>query len=387
MSRLSRKDWNKYVERLSAINKTAGRKMQAWIDKHGTGDVSALVSVAFALVTRYGEAASSAACQMYDEVARAQKAHVPPAEPKATQGIQYVESAIRNTLGRAPGTVPSTVSEMVKRTGAETTLKNAQRDGAYFAWIPSGDACAYCEMLASNGWRKASRKTIQGDHADHIHKNCNCEFAISFDGPGDIEGYDPEQLADMFKNAEGNSWKDKVNAVRRAQYATNRDAINAQKRAAYARRHVLPVGKPETTFKSTERAVKESVVFTSADGHSIIMSSKQMGKKLGIHCRDYGKDPRKSEDREWVVRHIADILRNYDLKVPGVFRGQGDFIEGSRNRKDGPVWFYIKGEDVVVVNGADEEFVTILKGGARKDESGNKRVQGALHDYHAGKRK
>lgn len=234
--KLSRKDWNSYVTRLSAINRTAGKKMQAWINIHGTDDVEALVAYAYALTTKYGEAASAAACQMYDEIAAIQKAHVPPAVPKATQNIKYVDKAIRSSLDRAPGTVPSTVSEMVKRTGAETTLKNAKRDGAYFAWVPNGDTCAFCITLASNGWRRASKKTIAGDHAEHIHKNCDCEFAISFNGPCEIEGYDPDKYLEMYENAEGTSWKDKVNSMRRAHYAANREAINAQKRAAYWRR-------------------------------------------------------------------------------------------------------------------------------------------------------
>ena len=195
-----------------------------------------LVRVAHALVTKYGEASSAAACDMYDAIAEAEGARVPPAEPKATQNINYVNKAIQNTLDKAPSTVPNTVSEMVKRTGAETTLKNAVRDGAYFAWVPNGDTCAFCITLASNGWRRASRKTAGGDHAEHIHKNCDCEFAISFNGPGDIEGYDPDKYLEMYENAEGTSSKDKINSMRRAHYAANKDAINAQKRAAYARR-------------------------------------------------------------------------------------------------------------------------------------------------------
>ena len=234
--KLSRKSWNNYVRTLSGINKTAGRKMQAWIDRHGTDDVDALVEYAYALTSRYGEAASAVACEMYDEIATAQKASVQPAVPKPTQNFKYVNKAVRSTLERAPSTVPNTVGELVKRTGAETTLKNALRDGAYFAWVPHGDTCPFCITLASNGWRRASKKTIKGDHAEHIHQNCDCEFAISFNGPGDIEGYDPDKYLDMYENAEGDNWKDKVNSMRRADYAANRDAINAQKRAAYANR-------------------------------------------------------------------------------------------------------------------------------------------------------
>lgn len=239
--KLSRKSWNNYVSMLSAINKTAGRKMQAWIEIHGTNDVEALVEYAYALTTKYGEAASATACQMYDEIAELQKANVPPAMPKPTQNIKYVDKAVRSTLDRAPSMVPSTVSEIVKRTGAETTLKNALRDGAYFAWVPNGDTCAFCITLASNGWRRASKRTINGDHAEHIHKNCDCEFAISFNGPGQIEGYDPDKYLKMYENAEGENWKDKVNSMRRANYAANKDVINAQKRAAYAARKVRDI--------------------------------------------------------------------------------------------------------------------------------------------------
>lgn len=237
--KLSRKEWSNYVGKLSMINQTAGRKMREWIERHGTGDIESLVTVAYALTTKYGEAASATSCAMYDAIAHRQKANVPPAEPKPTQNIKYVDKAVKSTLDRTPAMVPDTVSEMVKRTGEETTLRNAKRDGAFFAWVPNGDSCPFCITLASNGWRRASDKTIKGDHADHIHKNCDCAFAISFDGPGQIAGYDPEKYLKMYNNAEGDNWQDKVNSMRRADYAVNKDKINAQKRAAYARRKAL----------------------------------------------------------------------------------------------------------------------------------------------------
>ena len=40
----------------------------------------------------------------------------------------------------------------------------------------------------------------------------------------------------MFEGAEGDTWQEKVNAMRREQYAENREKINEQKRAAYAAR-------------------------------------------------------------------------------------------------------------------------------------------------------
>ena len=50
------------------------------------------------------------------------------------------------------------VSRLVKRAGADTTLKNAQRDGAEFAWVPHGDSCAFCLTLASRGWQRAGHQ-------------------------------------------------------------------------------------------------------------------------------------------------------------------------------------------------------------------------------------
>ena len=86
---------------------------------------------------------------------------------------------------------PGRVSRLVKRAGADTTLKNAVRDGAEWAWVPHGDTCPFCITLASNGWQKASSKVLKGGHADHIHANCDCEFAIRFDHNTTVAGAYP----------------------------------------------------------------------------------------------------------------------------------------------------------------------------------------------------
>lgn len=77
---------------------------------------------------------------------------------------------------------------------------------------------------------------MKGDHAEHIHSSCDCEFAIRFDGKSTVEGYDPDALREMYDNAEGRNWQEKVNSMRREQYRANGDKIRAQKRAAYAKR-------------------------------------------------------------------------------------------------------------------------------------------------------
>lgn len=123
-----------------------------------------------------------------------------------------------------------------KQAGADTTLQNAERCGAEFAWVPMGDTCSFCRMLASNGWQRQSKKAMKGGHAEHIHANCDCQYAVRFDGKGGVAGYDPDKYKAEYDAAEGDTWKEKLNSMRRAQYKQDGDKIRAQKRATYAKR-------------------------------------------------------------------------------------------------------------------------------------------------------
>lgn len=189
---ITAKTWNEYITRLSRLNQKAGQLMRQYIDTHGTGDADALITYAAALVTKYGEGSAELACQMYDALAEAANAGVPAAEPAEPADYGEVARMVNATKNQNPANLPNGVSRLVKRTGADTTLKNAVRDGAEWAWVPHGDTCPFCITLASNGWQKASSKVLKGGHAEHIHANCDCEFAIRFDHSTTVAGYDPE---------------------------------------------------------------------------------------------------------------------------------------------------------------------------------------------------
>ena len=218
------------MARLARLNQRAGQLMADYIAAHGTGDTDALIAYAHALVTKYGEGSAELACQMYDALAAAAKAGVPAAEPAEPASYGEIARMVQATKASQPQ-MQQGVSRLVKRAGADTTLKNALRDGAEFAWIPQGDTCAFCLTLASRGWQKASQAAIKGGHAEHIHANCDCEYAIRFDGRSTVAGYDPEKYLRQYRAAGSD-----VNALRRVNYAKNRERINAQKRAAYALR-------------------------------------------------------------------------------------------------------------------------------------------------------
>lgn len=244
--RITATAWAAYTQQLAKLNKKAGQLMADYIAAHGTGDTDALIAYAHALVTKYGEGSAELACQMYDALAAAAKAGVPAAEPAQPASYGEVARMVQATKASQPQ-MQQGVSRLVKRAGADTTLKNALRDGAEWAWVPQGDTCAFCLTLASRGWQKASQAAIKGGHAEHIHANCDCEYAIRFDGRSTVAGYDPDKYLRQYRAADGD-----INKLRRVNYATNKERINAQKRAAYAAR--------KAAFTSTQnRAILGSI--------------------------------------------------------------------------------------------------------------------------------
>ncbi len=189
--------------------------MQEWVSKNGLDDGKALLDYAYALATHYGEAIGALACQMYEETAAAQNVTVAAAEAASTPEYGEVAKAVNGAKKQSTKLISSAVGRLVKQVGADTTLKNAQRDGAQFAWIPHGDTCAFCLTLASRGWQYMSKNTLKNGHAEHIHANCDCEYSVRFDGSSTVEGYDPDKYLEMYNNAEGSTPNEKINSMRR----------------------------------------------------------------------------------------------------------------------------------------------------------------------------
>ena len=232
--------WKRYITRLRAINDKAASEMLAFITNNGGIDAiprEDMVEFGYALATKYGEAAGALSCEMYDALALASGASVPAAMPAETATYAEAAKAVNGTIktGNAD-IVAQSVGRMVKMAGVDTTMKNALRDGAEWAWIPQGDTCSFCIMLASNGWQRASKKAIKGGHAEHIHANCDCTYAIRFDSNTDVQGYAPRRYERMYDNADGDNWREKLNSMRRDAYEENSEEINAQKRDNYEKR-------------------------------------------------------------------------------------------------------------------------------------------------------
>ena len=239
---ITQAEWTRFKNMLSAINTRAVDDMMDWLEsKGGIANVSfqEMSSYGYALATKYGEASASLSAQMYDEVAAASGMTLPAAEVADTVSYTEIAKAITKVAAQTQSAqrVSDVVGRYTKRTGADTMLKNAERDGAQFAWVPAGDSCAFCIALASRGWQFISKKSFKNGHAEHIHTNCDCTYAVRFDKKTNVAGYDPQVYKDMYYGAEGDTPQEKINSMRRMKYQENKDVINAQKRANYAIKH------------------------------------------------------------------------------------------------------------------------------------------------------
>jgi hypothetical protein len=249
MRTISAKAMQAYMKKMSALNQAAADAMKGYIQKYGYMDIDAMIDYAYGLATKYGEGAASLAAQMYDAVAELSGQIFDPAIPAATPSYHQVAKTVQGVANQSQNEnmMANAIGRLVKQTGADTTLQNALRDGAEFAWIPAGETCAFCITLASRGWQRASKAAIKGGHAEHIHSNCDCVYAIRFDSNTTVKGYDPDKYRAMYEDADGRTPKDKINAMRREFYAENKEEINEQKRSAYEKRQELNSSAAEET--------------------------------------------------------------------------------------------------------------------------------------------
>lgn len=282
MLTLSLDEWARFRDALKKIDDKAADEFRDAIfslkGKYkgvGLGNIprEELIGYAFALATKYGEASAAVSAEMYDAVAALQGMNLLPAVPAPTATYAETAKMIDGILKKSinEDMLIGGLTRLVKMAGTDTTLMNAHRDkpsgagsrkkksGAMVAWVPSGDTCAFCITLAARGWQ-AQSEWAANNHSEHIHSNCDCTYMVRFNDDLSYEGYDPEKYLEMynagadvpFENEEdshptNNSLtRQKINGMRRANYAQNKDKINAQHREAYAlRKEAIEAGEIE----------------------------------------------------------------------------------------------------------------------------------------------
>ena len=280
---ISTKDWKAYISKLRKLNDEAAQKIVLYVQQHGFANTDALIRYCYSVVEKYGTGSAALSAAMYDATALMQGAAVPAAEMASLASYGDVAKTVHGVLKTSSNVdeLAGAVTRWVKKAGCDTTLQNAVRDscsndlystgrkkygkkkntGAQFAWVPMGDTCAFCLALAANGWQYQTSGAA-AEHAEHIHSNCDCTYAVRFNENSGIEGYDPDAIADQIWNDvveqgatdgykdldsfyHGAFNSDVINAVRRQNYARNKEEINEQKRSAYEKRQKLNSSKAE----------------------------------------------------------------------------------------------------------------------------------------------
>lgn len=295
MLTIKSKDWEKFINALAKVNKAAAKEIEGIIGKGGLDDMDliALVGQVYRVTSTYGEAAAALTCEMYDAIAVAQNAKVPPAEPARPITLQEVKDTVNYALSRSPQMIPAETGKLVKKMSTRTMRKNAARDGAKMALVPSGDGCAFCKMLGSRGWESArASKSFEA----HLHSHCRCEYVVRFNGDLRVEGYDPDALYDEFMSLEGDTWEEKMNSMRRAQYAEKNEQYQIQKKTADERRKHL-----ENVENSGERGIMMAEKGLEDQPNSSIRKS----------IRKIEKSKKKHEDK---IRNPQNYIEDWDGK-------------------------------------------------------------------------
>lgn len=244
--KLSKETWRKYQQAHAVLQGKAKQELERYFDtlpwlEDEAESLRLLRMRAIALAERYGIADGELSAQLYDELMAMQGAIVEPAEIAEVDAVslskdvtKVVDKGTSNVAAKELAS--NVVSGYVKRVGIETMEKAARRDGASWAWVCIGDTCAFCRMLGSRGWQDASKSIRAGNHATHIHSNCDCQFVVKPSGAKlEIDGYDPDALYREYADAEGKNAKDKLNAMRREGYTKEyADWRNARRRELYA---------------------------------------------------------------------------------------------------------------------------------------------------------
>ena len=223
------------------MNEQSARLIEEYINSVGVDDPDKIVSYAYKVIRTFGNGSAALNATMYDIMAELSGVNVPPAELADLPDYGEVAKTVYGTIKTSSNSseIASAGARLVKRTGADTMLKNAKRDNAQFAWIPAGDTCAFCLAIASNGWQYVSKESLKNGHADHIHANCDCTYAVRFNDDTTVAGYHPEKYKAMYDSAEGSNSEEKINSMRRRFYAENRESILEQKASAYEKRKEL----------------------------------------------------------------------------------------------------------------------------------------------------
>jgi hypothetical protein len=217
---LTRAAFDEYDSRIEKLSKAAYnaayKRMVNYTEQFENASVAQTrdfaIETVSAAVTAYGDAVSTCAADLYDEMAETSGAKLSSAALDTEDVTEYIDKEVRFQAGKlSDGNVSDFVTAVAKaaqmqtlRKANSTMMKNVKRDGLRYARVPmGGETCTFCVMLASRGFVYLSAKTA--GEGTHYHNHCRCKVVPSFDKKGNattVEGYDPDELYTQWKEYE-----------------------------------------------------------------------------------------------------------------------------------------------------------------------------------------
>ena len=173
----------------------------------------ALLEAVPALTDTYGEIGATAAAEWYEELRasspeargrfRARPADLVPAEA-VRETVRWSAGPLwEGDAATTAGRLTTAVDKYVRQPGRDTISRNAGRDRAKWARVPSGaETCAFCLMVASRGFVYRSEQTASKDASgEKYHGDCRCMPVPDWSRDPVLEGYDPKSMYEVYNAA------------------------------------------------------------------------------------------------------------------------------------------------------------------------------------------
>lgn len=165
----------------------------------------ALLDFMPSLVAEYGDVSATVSAEWYEQVYGGRVVLAPNVRAEAVeQGVRYAAGHLWTATPEAiAGLLSTQLDKWVKQPGRDTISRSADRDGMRWARVPTGaKTCAFCLMVASrDAVYLSERSATKGSNGSDYHGKCDC-VAVPMNGWDDYpEGYDPQNLYDLYERA------------------------------------------------------------------------------------------------------------------------------------------------------------------------------------------
>lgn len=164
-----------------------------------------LLQIVPALVAEYGDVAATVSAEWFEEVYGAKASMAKPISPEfVAKGVKYTAGHLwEDNPAATLAALDVKLDKWIKQSGRDTVRASAARNGFAWARVPTGPkTCSFCLVMASRGAvYDSKRSAAQRADGDRYHGDCDCQAIAVRDASDLPEGYDPDELYDVYSTA------------------------------------------------------------------------------------------------------------------------------------------------------------------------------------------